>query len=439
MNKRKFIFVSIIYSVIFSIISNSYDFSWNSKEIFFPFLILFITSVLFAGVLFCASKCLRTKICFHGVVLLSSFVTSSLFSILYQSIFGIINGELKHFIFSSLFCIVCQGIVFWVGIICVYTASFQLGIKTRLLGIICGLIPILNLIMLRKIIKIVYKEVCFESEKEALNKSRKNEQVCKTKYPILLVHGIFFRDFKYFNYWGRIVNELEKNGAVLYYGNHQSASSVDESANELSKRIQDIITETGCEKVNIIAHSKGGLDCRKAIMNYDIAPYVASLTTINTPHKGCIFAEYLLNTISEELKNSIADKYNKTLKKLGDENPDFLSAVNDLTASCAFEDEKEKFKGIYCQSVGSLLKKAAGGKFPLNFSYHLVKRFDGANDGLVSEDSFPWGEKYTFLKPTGNEGISHGDMIDLHRINVEGFDVREFYVTLVNDLKNRGL
>ena len=265
MNKRKFILVSIIYSIIFSIISNSYDFSWNSKEIFFPFLILFISSVLFAGMLFCSTKSLRIKICFHGIVLLSSFVTSSLFSIIYQSVFGIINENLKHFLFSALFCIVCQCIVFWVGIISVYAASFQLGIKTRLMGIICGLIPILNLIMLRKIIKIVYKEVSFESSKEALNKSRKNERVCKTKYPILLVHGTFFRDFKYFNYWGRIVKELEKNGAVLYYGNHQSAASVDGSARELSERIQSIINETGCEKLNIIAHSKGVLDCRKAI------------------------------------------------------------------------------------------------------------------------------------------------------------------------------
>ena len=81
---------------------------------------------------------------------------------------------------------------------------------------------------------------------------------------------------------------------------------------------------------------------------------------------------------------------------------------------------------------------ASGGRFPLNFSHHLVQYFDGPNDGLVAESSFPWGEDYTFLTTEGKRGISHGDMIDLNRENIRDFDVREFYVDLVNDLKRRG-
>ena len=33
---------------------------------------------------------------------------------------------------------------------------------------------------------------------------------------------------------------------------------------------------------------------------------------------------------------------------------------------------------------------------------------------------------------------SHGDMIDLNRENIRGFDVREFYVQLVSDLREKG-
>jgi triacylglycerol lipase len=306
-------------------------------------------------------------------------------------------------------------------------------------GIIFGNVPIANLIMLRKIVKIVFSEVRTETEKELLNEKRKAENLCQTKYPILLVHGVFFRDSKYFNYWGRVPDELIKNGAVIYYGNHQSALSVDESAEELASRIREIIFETGAEKLNVIAHSKGGLDCRKAISNCDIGKYVASLTTINTPHRGCQFADYLLNKASPNVKNKIANTYNTALKKFGDVNPDFLAAVGDLQASRAFQDNEELFSGIYCQSIGSTVKKARGGKFPLNFSYYLVNHFDGENDGLVSEKSFCWGEKYTLLRPKGEEGISHGDMIDLSRLNIEGFDVREFYVELINQLKQKGL
>lgn len=91
------------------------------------------------------------------------------------------------------------------------------------------------------------------------------------------------------------------------------------------------------------------------------------------------------------------------------------------------------------RSVGSRLVKATRGKFPLNFTYPLVAWFDGPNDGLVARDSFPWGERFIWLEPTGRRGISHADMIDLNRENIEGFDVREFYVQLVSELKTRGL
>lgn len=38
----------------------------------------------------------------------------------------------------------------------------------------------------------------------------------------------------------------------------------------------------------------------------------------------------------------------------------------------------------------------------------------------------------------GQRGISHGDMIDLNRENIEEFDVREYYVNHVSDLRNKG-
>ena len=39
----------------------------------------------------------------------------------------------------------------------------------------------------------------------------------------------------------------------------------------------------------------------------------------------------------------------------------------------------------------------------------------------------------------GHRGISHGDVIDMNRENIPGFDVREFYVGLVSELKDMGL
>lgn len=309
-----------------------------------------------------------------------------------------------------------------------------------MIGILCGWIPIAHLIALGIIIRTVSKEVSFENDKILLNDSRKGKKICATKYPILMVHGVFFRDFRYLNYWGRIPKELERNGAVIYYGNQQSAASVEECGKELAERIKEIVRDAGCEKVNIIAHSKGGLDSRYALSMTDASQYVASLTTINTPHRGCEFADYLLSKISKGKQQMIAKTYNAALSKLGDSNPDFLEAVKDLTASaCKKRNERiTDVPGIYYQSVGSKLNVASGGRFPLNFSYQLVNYFDGPNDGLVGEASFPWGEHFRFLTVKGKRGISHGDMIDLNRENFDGFDVREFFVQLVMDLKKRG-
>ena len=144
--------------------------------------------------------------------------------------------------------------------------------------------------------------------------------------------------------------------------------------------------------------------------------------------------------IPAAVQQKVASGYNQALHRLGDEHPDFLAAVGDLTASACetFNGQVPDSPEVYYQSVGSKLNRAGGGRFPLNFSHRLVKYFDGPNDGLVAESSFPWGEKFTFLTARGKRGISHGDMIDLNRENIRDFDVREFYVNLISGLREKG-
>ena len=317
----------------------------------------------------------------------------------------------------------------------------QLGFKKRVIGAICGWIPFINLFMLVGIIRTCREEVSLERSLALRDKERAGKQICKTKYPLLLVHGVFFRDFDHFNYWGRIPAELEKNGATIYYGEHNSAAAVNDSALELEKRIKEIVQQTGCGKVNIIAHSKGGLDSRTAIATTSARQYVASLTTINTPHRGCEFADYLLGEIPQKQQEMIAKQYNTVAAKLGDKNPDFLAAVYDLTSEKCRERNEiiHDDPDIYYQSVGSVMNEASSGQFPLNFTYRLVKYFDGENDGLVGIDSFNWGSSLQMVRlEKKGRGISHGDMIDLNRENLKGLDIREFYVQLVSDLRERG-
>lgn len=439
--KKFFTPMNILYFICMSVLLNCFlliKYSLYSLIIIIP---LFILINVFSGTIKLKTNSFRLKVCYHGTTLLSIFILSLIPSIIYHIVlaFLTIPDNYMLFIYNVLYCIGTSAILFWNGIICVYLTSVQMGIKWRLIGAICGMIPILNLIILNKIINLTINEVEYEIEKEHLLENELD--MCNTKYPILFVHGVFFRDNKYFNYWGRIPKTLEMRGAKIYYGEHQSALAIADSAKELSARIKFIVERTGCEKVNIIAHSKGGLDCRYALANYDLAPYVASLTTVNTPHRGCIFADKLINAAPEKLKEYVSKVYNTTLKELGDEQPDFMAAVTNLTASFCEPLDKEMIlpEGIYNQSIGSIMNVPRSGRFPLNLSYRYVKNFDGKNDGLVGEDSFKWGDNYTLLETKGKRGISHGDIIDLNRENIEDFDVRKFYCDLVNDLKNRGL
>ncbi len=436
-------FDNFIFWFVVTLFANSYVIlkeNWWLLAIFLP---AFFAVNLLTGFFYKRIKSKRLKLCYHGGCLLLIFVTSTFVSIVYHviALFFIWPGEIALWLWSVLVCTLVEGIIFWNGIISVYCTSVQLGIRRRVIGIVCGLIPVLNLIVLGKFIKVVFAEIRMEVEKDERNKEREHLKICETKYPIVLIHGVFFRDSHLLNYWGRIPAELEKNGAAVYYGEHESARPVAESAKELTVRIKRILEDHNCEKVNIIAHSKGALDCRYAMHHLGMAPHVASLTTINTPHRGCVFAEYLLEKVPSAVVQKVADTYNASFKALGDKKPDFIAAVTDLTASvCTIRDvEFGVPKGIFCQSVGSKLNRATSGRFPMNFSYHFVKHFDGPNDGLVSEDSFAWGEKYTLLTVKGRRGISHGDMVDLNRENIPEFDVREFYVQLVADLKERGL
>ena len=93
---------------------------------------------------------------------------------------------------------------------------------------------------------------------------------------------------------------------------------------------------------------------------------------------------------------------------------------------------------VYYQSVTSIMKKRRSAGFPLNLVYPIVRKAEGDNDGLVAIESAKWGKFLGVLQCEGMRGISHADMIDLMRENIDGFNVREYYIKLVKGLKEKG-
>ena len=86
-----------------------------------------------------------------------------------------------------------------------------------------------------------------------------------TKYPIILAHGIAAKQLRIINAFGKIGEELEKEGYSVFVADTDGFGSIEHNAEQLKSYINRILILTGAEKVNIIAHSKGGLDSKYMI------------------------------------------------------------------------------------------------------------------------------------------------------------------------------
>jgi len=324
------------------------------------------------------------------------------------------------------------------GMLCILCTSRRLNIIKRIIVVWTMFIPIVNVFVMIYACNLARDEYEHECYKVDIEKTRVDSAICKTKYPFVLIHGVGFRDFKYINYWGRIPKELIRQGATVYYGNQEAFGTVEYNAQDIKEKILDIVKETGCEKVNIIAHSKGGLDARYMVSKLDMGEYVASITMMSSPHNGVKFVDIACH-IPDVIYKGIAKAFNKYFVMIGDKNPDFYTATRQFSTkhSKKFNEEVKDVEEIYYQSYATVMKNLFS-DYILTIPYVIVKLTEGDNDGLVSVSSAKWGEFRGIIENEHYRGISHGDIIDLRRDDYKAFDVIEKYVEIVSELKDKG-
>ncbi|HET7644038.1 MAG TPA: alpha/beta fold hydrolase [Nitrososphaeraceae archaeon] len=111
-----------------------------------------------------------------------------------------------------------------------------------------------------------------------------------TTLPVLLIHG-YMEDASVWNKW---IDLLKKDDIsaypITFKQSDDGCGSASEHAKELSNIIEQIKDETGQNKVNIVAHSKGGLDARVYLAS-NTTKDVANLIMIGTPNAGSPLAE----------------------------------------------------------------------------------------------------------------------------------------------------
>ncbi len=258
------------------------------------------------------------------------------------------------------------------------------------------------------------------------------------KYPVVLVHGLGAIDRNpLVNFWGRIPRRLRENGVDVRFGNTDSWGDYDSNARFLRGTIEEILRRTGAERVNVLAHSKGGLDARYLIWKHGFGDKIASLTTVSTPHRGSELADLVLK--QNPIHSMAARNALKLFGRLfGDLRPDpyaslrFLSTeyMSEFNASVD-DDPRVRFRAFYSTMANPLDDPM------FFFSYRYLKETCGDNDGIVTERSAKWGSDC--VKIGGKKrGISHNEIVDFKRRKISGIDIPDFYVGIALDLAKRG-
>jgi triacylglycerol lipase len=218
------------------------------------------------------------------------------------------------------------------------------------------------------------------------------------RLPIVLAHGIARFDILLqilrtrfhlpetelgdrFQYFKLIKTHLEAHGFQVFHPNENFAGGVDLRADQLRSRVNEALASTGAPKVNIIAHSMGGLDARHMIVDKGMADKVATLVTIGTPHLGTVLADHVIDHGGFLLKEGLRPIIN-------------LDGFDDLRITACEEFNRRAEHQEATNDVN--YRTFAGAEdlamvfAPLVPSWIFIRDHAGRNDGLVPVFSQAW-------------------------------------------------
>lgn len=110
------------------------------------------------------------------------------------------------------------------------------------------------------------------------------------KQPIVFVHGFSGVDQLNFPYLYTCFYNDGWPSSWLYMYTYNSTNGVANAANVLKSKVNDCLAKTGQSKVDIVAHSMGGLVARYYITKLGGSAKVRHLVTLGAPHHGTDWA-----------------------------------------------------------------------------------------------------------------------------------------------------
>lgn len=301
--------------------------------------------------------------------------------------------------------------------------------------------------------------LAFALAANAKNTTASSTGYTQTRYPIVLVHGLFGFDqlFNSIDYWYGITDGLRSGGATVYVAEVSQLGSDITRGNQLIAQLENLQAVYGYSKFNLIGHSQGGLTIRyAAAVRPDL---VASVSTYGTPHAGSAVADGIATIApAGSPQRALAVAFATALAKLidtfsgGNDPQDAIAALTQLstsgtaqfnaqfpagapTASCGSGPAVVNGIRYYSSGGTSVLTNALDPSDALLAAGSLF--FSGkANDGLVGQCSSHWG---TVLRD--NYGWNHLDEVN-QLLGLRGLfssDPVAVYRDQANRLKGQGL
>lgn len=262
--------------------------------------------------------------------------------------------------------------------------------------------------------------------------------VIRVRYPVVLMHGFgLFASMRRGGHLHQEALNLRSHGVLAYAPNVTAYNTVAVRSEMWKRRLEQIIAESGAERVNLIAQSMGGLDGRYLIAQHGMHSSIASLVTISSPHRGSSVASLVLER-PERVRHWLAGIFNWIGDSaLEDATSDFLTSVAELTP----EHLRETFNPAVPDhpSVRYFSYAGVAGRgtdVPINPFLEFLNRplyaREGPNDGFVSVESAKWGE---FL---GTVDADHIQQVGLSFLSRSDFDSNAFYRDIVRHLADEG-
>jgi triacylglycerol lipase len=202
--------------------------------------------------------------------------------------------------------------------------------------------------------------------------------------PVVLVHGLFGFDRigvpgARFDYFRGIARHLETLGCAAHAVRLPAAASVPERARQLVSAIEALPHP----RIDLIAHSLGGLDARYALTHLGLASRVRSLVTVGTPHRGTPLADLALKgplVWARRIVRALGVPL-EALEWLGTD------------ALAEFNAQVVDVPGVrYACVVGGMRNRDSVVPLALIPAHAYLRRVAGPNDGLVPITSQYWGE-----------------------------------------------